>query len=73
MAYTSSTSGVVSPFALIGSVFAALGNALVSIGEANSKMRQVEALQALSDAELAERGIKRSDIARVVFADTYWV
>ncbi len=73
MAYTSTHTGLASPFALIGRVFATLGNALVSIGEANSKLRQVEALQALSDEELARRGIKREDIVRTVFVNTGWV
>lgn len=73
MAYTSTNTGLSTPFALIGRVFAALGNALVGIGEANSKLRQVEALQALSDQELAQRGIKREDIVRTVFVNTGWV
>jgi uncharacterized protein YjiS (DUF1127 family) len=51
--------------------FSIIGNAMVSIGEANSKVRQVDALNALSDEELAARGIKRQDIVRHVFS--YWV
>jgi uncharacterized protein YjiS (DUF1127 family) len=48
-------------------------NALVSMGESNSLVRQMQALQDLSDAELAERGIKREDIARHVFAASAYI
>ena len=64
---TVSIAGAVSRF------FSALGNALVHIGENSQKMRQINALQALSDEELANRGLKREDIARYVMSDCYWV
>jgi uncharacterized protein YjiS (DUF1127 family) len=54
-------------------VFSALGGPLVQMAESSSKMRQVNALMALSDAELAERGLKREDIAYHVFSESYWV
>lgn len=57
----------------VAKFFSALGTAFVSMGEASSKMRQVNALQALSDEELADRGLKREDIARYVFSDCYWL
>lgn len=59
---------------LMGAVvrfFTALGNTMVRIGESNSKMQQVQALSALSDGELAARGLRREDIARRVFSDAY--
>ena len=59
--------------ATLGRYFAAIGKGLVSMGETSSRYRQVEALQALSDAELAERGMKRQDIIRVVYADAFWM
>jgi uncharacterized protein YjiS (DUF1127 family) len=59
--------------ATVGRFFAAIGNGLVSMGENSSRYRQVEALQALSDAELAKRGIERQNIVRVVYADAYWM
>lgn len=62
-----------SPFALLGRALASIGNAFVNVGEANSRLRQVEALQALSDAELEERGIKRSEIVTVVFGAQSWL
>lgn len=53
--------------------FTSFGTALVRMGESNSKVRQLNALQALSDAELEERGLRRQDIAHYVFSGSYWV
>ena len=63
----SSVTGAITRF------FSAFGTALVHLGENSQKMRQINALQALSDEELANRGLKRQDIARYVMADCYWV
>ena len=57
----------------LGGVFRAIGNALVTLGEANSRVRRAEALQALTDAELAAKGLKREDIPRHVFRDIFFV
>ncbi len=51
---------------------AAIGNALVLMSASNQRVRQVEALQALSDEDLARRGLRREDIARYVFNDVLW-
>lgn len=51
----------------------ALWNGMVAIGEKNDRLRKIEALQNLSDKELAARGLKREDIARVVFQDYLWI
>ncbi|MBL4768329.1 MAG: hypothetical protein JKY94_11555 [Rhodobacteraceae bacterium] len=59
--------------ATIGRYFAAIGKGLVFMGESSSRFRKLEKLQALSDAELAKRGMKREDIVRVVFADSFWM
>jgi len=56
-----------------GRFFSALGNGLVAMAENNSKMKQIRALEALSDADLAKRGIKREDIARHVLSPGYWI
>ncbi len=42
---------------------------LVTIAESNSRVRRVNYLNSLSDAELAQRGLRREDIVRHVFAD----
>ncbi|MDU9004551.1 DUF1127 domain-containing protein [Sedimentitalea todarodis] len=56
----------------ISRFFSAIGNALVSMSTSNARVRQVEALQRLSDEELKERNLKRSDIVRHVFQDAFW-
>ena len=43
------------------------------IAEANWRVREVERLNALSDAALAAKGLKREDIARHVFRDVNWM
>ncbi len=53
--------------------FSFLGGLFLSISEANHRMHQVERLQAKSDAELAELGLRREDIARHVFHDTLYL
>ncbi|MBJ3764260.1 DUF1127 domain-containing protein [Maribius pontilimi] len=53
--------------------FTPMGQRLVAMGENSSRYRRLERLTAMSDAELAERGVKREDIVRHVFADVYYV
>ncbi|MEX0316455.1 MAG: DUF1127 domain-containing protein [Ruegeria sp.] len=53
----------------VADIFSGIFDALVRIGEANSKVRQIEALSALSDEDLAARGIAREDIIRHVLSD----
>lgn len=59
-------------FGTIQTVFSAIGKAMLMTAQSDSRMRQVEALNALSDAELAERGLRRDEIARYVFNDAFW-
>lgn len=54
---------------ILGKPFKAIGNFMVSIMENNSRLKRVERLSQMSDAELAKRGLKREDIVRHVFAD----
>lgn len=53
-------------------VISAIGASFVAMGEANRYVRQIEALQALSDAELAERGLRRDQIVHYVFKDAHF-
>jgi hypothetical protein len=53
----------------VADIFAGIWNALVHIGEANLKVRRIQELSDLSDAELDARGIKRENIIRHVMAD----
>lgn len=56
-----------------GAFFNAIYSGLIHIGEANSRVREAERLQSLSDQELSRLGIKREDIARHVFRDILYV
>ena len=57
---------------ILAAPFTALGRGLVAMGEANSLSRQANFLHSLSDKELAERGIKREDIAQYVFGGYFY-
>ena len=54
-------------------VFNGILNFLVSISTAQSRVRQIEFLCALTDEELAERGLFRQDIVRYVYRDAYYI
>ena len=51
---------------------AAFKDAVRQFASSGSKMRQFDALTTLSDAELEERGLKRSMLGKFVFADNIW-
>lgn len=55
--------------ATVSAFFSQLGEIMVLAMESNPRLRRVQALQALSDDELAARGLKRDDIVRHVFRD----
>lgn len=50
-----------------------LTRGMSQVVEANSRIREVERLQAMSDEALAAKGIRRDDIVRYVFRDLYWM
>ena len=57
----------------LGAPFRAIGRVLVKIAENNDRVRKVQALHSLSDAELARRGLKRDDIVRHVYGDYFYL
>ena len=57
----------------IGGFFRSVGHALVINSTANQRLMKVQRLQAKSDEELAELGIKRDDIVRHCFGDLYHI
>ncbi|WP_428927556.1 DUF1127 domain-containing protein [Marinibacterium sp. SX1] len=73
MAYATHTTAPATALSAVQHFFASIGNALVAVAEANPRMKKVHALQRMTDAELAERGIKREDIVRVVFHDVLYM
>lgn len=56
----------------IASIGSAIYSGLIQVAEARSRVRQVEYLHALSDEELAKRGLTRERIVHHVFADSIW-
>jgi hypothetical protein len=48
------------------------GRAFEAYVASRSRTDRIQALEALSDAELAARGIRRDQIVQYVFRDLYW-
>lgn len=57
----------------VGNIFKSIWNGLLYIGEHNSRVQKLNRLMALSDDELARRGMKREEIVRHVFSDMLYV
>ena len=55
------------------SVFRAIGDFFSLITESNWRVREAQRLHAMSDAQLAARGLRREDIARHVFRDVFYI
>lgn len=53
----------------ISRFFAAVGRGMMMSAASEARMRQVDKLNAKSDAELAKMGLRRQDIAAHVFRD----
>lgn len=54
-------------------LLARIFDGLVNIAENNHRVRRVKQLNALSDEELARRGLTRDQIARHVFRDVMYI
>ena len=57
----------------IAGFFASLWTSARELAKMEARLRQMRQLEALSDAELARRGISRDRIAHYVFRDIYYV
>ncbi|WP_415921344.1 hypothetical protein [Tateyamaria sp. SN6-1] len=68
MAYTA-TQQTTSVWASIKDFFSMVGEAMTMSAAAEVRMRRIDALNAKTDAELAEMGLRRQDIASYVFRD----
>lgn len=53
--------------------FKSIGRGLTTYAERHARMDQINRLSGKSDAELAEMGLKRQDIARYVYRDIFFV
>ncbi|WP_172291857.1 hypothetical protein [Pseudoruegeria sp. HB172150] len=59
--------------AMLDTFFAGLGQGFNAYLTARSRMGEIEALNAKSDAQLAAMGLKREDIPRHVFRDIFYI
>jgi len=59
--------------ARIDNFFAGLGQGFNAYVESRSRINQIHKLNALSDAELEKRGIKRDEIPAYVFRDLFYI
>ncbi|GLT12687.1 hypothetical protein PVW51_10665 [Sulfitobacter sp. PR48] len=55
----------------VGAFFSIIGKSMIASSTGQRRLDEVTALQAKSDAELAEMNIKRDDIVHHVFKDLY--
>lgn len=69
-AHTHTTAG---PRRGLNALFTAIGDFFTTVAASDRRLRQVDYLQSLTDAELAERGIRRDEIVHHVFRDSYYV
>ena len=58
--------------ARLDAFFATIGQGMNAYMESRSRMHQINRLNALSDEELAEMGLKRDEIPRHVFRDIFY-
>ncbi|MGC9418544.1 MAG: DUF1127 domain-containing protein [Rhodovulum sp.] len=55
------------------SVFTVLIDLLVRMMENHPHSRQIERLNAMSDEDLAAKGVTRQDVVRHIFRDRYYI
>jgi hypothetical protein len=72
MAYSTPATTFSAPVrARLDAFFTSLGQGINAYGESFSRRDQIEALEALSDGELAARGLTRDRIPHYVFRDRF--
>lgn len=55
------------------SILARIGHGLVQMAEAGPRMAALRALNAMSDEDLAARGVTRADMVRRIFGPAYYM
>lgn len=75
MAYvsTSPISAGTSGKSLVSRFFGAIIDGLVAMGESDPRFKKLNKLAAMSDEELARRGLRRDQIAREVLGGTFYI
>ena len=58
---------------LLAKPFTALGRGLVAMAENDTRYKTLTKLMAMSDEELAKRGLKRDRLAHHVFSDSFYL
>lgn len=58
---------------IVMDVFHAIGRGLMHLTESNQRVRELEWLQTLSDAQLKARGLRRDQLAHYVFRDILYI
>ncbi|PCJ09730.1 MAG: DUF1127 domain-containing protein [Rhodobacteraceae bacterium] len=71
LAATPQTATIWSPLAALKRSLSAIFTGLVNVSEANPRYQQICRLQAMSDEQLAKKGLKREDIAMHVLG--HWM
>lgn len=72
MAFLSNTDFAVSTPSFFQNLTASIGSFFSAVIEARGRQDQIQALEDLSDVELANLGLRREDIVRHVFRDIYY-
>ena len=58
---------------IIADFFSGLLEGLARVAESNHRMKEIHRLQAMTDEDLAKRGLSRDGIVQHVFRDVYYV
>lgn len=61
------------PALTLSAPFRAIGRFLIMVAESNSLAREIEKLNAMSDEELASRGVTREEAAQTLLRDRFYM
>ena len=71
--HTTASASEKAVLAILAAPFVAFGRVMIALGEANSRSQKVQRRMAMSDADLAERGLTRDKIVHHVFSDVCYI
>ena len=76
MAHIANSAAISWPLAVLSAIgrgFESIYLAISVLGNYDGRLQEVHRLQALTDAQLAEKGLSRDEIVRHVFRDLYYI